>query len=73
MARYVFDVPPCSALGTNSPLEIDFSSYQTISGLQIPLHIQKLVFKWTRAGRESSRDAVVNSGLWGSLFAIAQL
>src|SRR5437763_14348289 len=39
----VFNVHPDNDASTNLSVEVDFSNYQTISGLTIPMHTQKYV------------------------------
>ena len=65
----VFNAHPDDDAYTDISIEIDYFNYQTINGVQVPLHIQKLV-----SGGLALDAAVtgvsVNSGLSADLFAI---
>jgi hypothetical protein len=50
------------------PVEIDFSNYQNVSGVQIPFHIQKLINN-SLALDLKFESAVLNSGLSATSFA----
>lgn len=54
---------------TDIALEIDFSQYRSINGIQVPFHIQKLV-SGGLAVEVTVQTVAVNSGLSDSLFSI---
>lgn len=66
---FVFNIHPDDAAVQNIPVEVDFSNYQTVGGVQVPFRIQRYV-----AGNLgfdfSATNAQFNSGLSDSLFAI---
>jgi hypothetical protein len=68
-SAFVFSIHPNNDSTQNIPVEIDFSSYQALNGVQVPSHIQRYV-----AGNLgfdfSVTSAQFNSGLQDSLFAI---
>jgi hypothetical protein len=51
-------------------VEVDFSSYQTVSGAQIPLHVQQFINNSLALDLRLS-SATLNSGLASSIFAVA--
>jgi hypothetical protein len=51
------------------PVELDFSSYQTVSGAQIPFHVQKLFNNGLLLDLQFT-SAVLNSGLSSSIFTV---
>jgi hypothetical protein len=51
-------------------VEVEFSSYQTVSGAQIPLHVQQFVNNSLALDLQLS-SATLNSGLASSIFAVA--
>jgi hypothetical protein len=65
----VFNTHPAEDAGTDISIEIDYSNYQAINGVQIPLHVQKLVSGGLALDIVAT-NATVNSGLSDSLFAI---
>ncbi|MGC1616334.1 MAG: hypothetical protein WA736_16745 [Candidatus Acidiferrum sp.] len=50
------------------PVEIDFSNYQTVSSVQVPFHVQKLINN-TLALDFQFQNVIVNSGLTVSSFS----
>jgi hypothetical protein len=54
---------------TNIALEIDFSMYQRVNGVQVPFHIQKLI-SGGLAVDITVQTVALNSGLSDSLFSI---
>jgi hypothetical protein len=66
---FVFNVHPDDDATTNIGVEIDFSSYEAVNGVQIPFHIQKLISNGLALDVVLS-SAVLNSGLPDSYFAI---
>lgn len=64
-----FNVHPDDDFGANISVEIDFSNYQPVNGVQVPLHIQKFV-DGTVTLDLAITSAVVNSGLPDSTFSI---
>jgi len=67
----VFNAHPDNDPGTNIPVEIDFSNYQAISGIAVPLHIQKYL-QGSLVTDLVISNAVFNTGLPLSTFAISQ-
>jgi hypothetical protein len=53
--------------GINIPVEIDFSNYQQVNGVQIPFHVQKLL-NGTLFLDVTIQSAVLNSGIPTSAF-----
>jgi len=64
-----FNMHPDDDAKTNNPVEIDFSNYQSMNGVQVPLHLQKFM-QGSLALDVVVTSAVFNSGLSESLFAI---
>jgi len=68
-SAFVFNVHPNNDSTQSIPVEVDFSAYQALSGVQVPFRIQRYV-----AGNLgfdlSVTSAQFNSGLPDSLFAI---
>jgi hypothetical protein len=65
----VFNAHPDDDADTNISVEIDFSNYRMVNGVQIPFHIQKLVSGGLTLD-VAITSATVNSGLSDDLFAI---
>ena len=65
----IFNFHPDDDAGTNIMLEIDFSNYQNINGIQVPIHIQKLI-SGGLAMDISISSAVFNNGLPDYLFTV---
>ena len=42
-AALVFNAHPDNSTVTDIPIEIDFSNYQTVSGVELPFHVQKFL------------------------------
>ena len=40
---FISNVHPDNDASTNIALEIDFSNYQVVNGVQIPMHVQRLI------------------------------
>jgi hypothetical protein len=53
---------------TNIPVEVDFSNYQVVNGVQIPFHIQKFV-NGSLFLDLAIQNAILNSGLNASIFS----
>jgi hypothetical protein len=66
---FTFNVHPDGDASTNIPLEIDFSNYKTVNGVQIPFHVQRLISGGLALDIVVT-SAVVNSGLSDVPFAI---
>jgi|SRR5581483_3858228 len=64
-----FNIHPDNDFGTNIPVEIDFSQYQAINGVQVPRHIQRFV-QGTVVLDLGITSAAFNSGLSDTLFSI---
>jgi hypothetical protein len=64
-----FSTHPDNDAGTNIPVEVDFSNYQSVSGVQIPFHIQKFL-NGTLYLDLTVQNAILNSGLTDSNFAV---
>lgn len=65
----VFNTHPDDDATANIAVEIDFSNYRAVSGVQLPMHIQKFV-QGTLAVDFTVTTAVFNTGLPDSLFAL---
>jgi hypothetical protein len=57
-----FNTHPDNDAGTNIPVEIDFSNYQKVSGVQIPFHVQKFLNNSLFLD-VTVQSAVLNSGI----------
>lgn len=66
---FSFNTHPDSDAMTNIAVEVDFSNYQNVNGVQVPFHIQKFL-QGSLALDLTVTSAVFNSGLQDSLFAI---
>ena len=64
----VYNTHPDTNLLVNIPVEIDFSSYQVVQGVQVPFHVQKLL-NGTLLLDLTVQSATVNSGLTASAFS----
>jgi hypothetical protein len=64
-----FNVHPDNNAATNIPVEIDFSSYQVISGITVPMHIQKYMQGELLIDATAS-SATFNTGISISTFSI---
>jgi hypothetical protein len=68
---FVFNTHPDDDSATNITIEVDFSNYQPVVGILVPLHIQKLI--WNGLALDVMvTSAVFNTGVPDSQFAIAQ-
>jgi hypothetical protein len=65
---FVFSTHPDNDALTNIPVEIDFSNYQAVNGVQIPFHIQKFL-NGSLFLDLTIQAASLNSGLTDSVFA----
>jgi hypothetical protein len=65
----VFNVHPDTNALTDIPTEIVFSNYQAVSGVQVPLHVQKYLNNVLALDLQFT-NAVLNSGLSASSFQI---
>jgi hypothetical protein len=63
-----FNTHPDNDTLTNIPVEIDFSNYQVVNGVQIPFHIQKFL-NGSLFLDLTIQAATLNSGLTDSVFA----
>jgi hypothetical protein len=68
-AIVAFSTHPDNNALLDIPVEIHFSSYQTVNGMQIPFHVQEF-FNNSLALDLSFDSAVPNSGLSASAFAV---
>ena len=59
---FSFNTHPDNDAGTNIPVEIDFSNYQQVNGVQIPFHVQKFL-NGTLFLDVTIQSAVLNSGI----------
>ena len=50
VAFHILNVHPDNDASTNIALEIDFSNYQVVNGVQIPMHVQRLISGGVGAG-----------------------
>jgi hypothetical protein len=64
-----FNVHPDDDASTNIPVEIDFSKYQSVDGVQVAYHVQKF-FRGGLMIDFNATSVAVNSGLPDSLFAV---
>ncbi|HZQ23304.1 MAG TPA: hypothetical protein VFA89_10930 [Terriglobales bacterium] len=64
-----FNGHPDDDAGTNIPMEVDILAYQSVNGVQMPLHIQQLISDGL-ALDVVVNSVALNSGLSDSLFAI---
>ena len=64
-----FNVHPDNNMLVDIPVEVDFSDYQTVEGVQVPFHIQKYL-NGSLLLDLTVQNAVVNSGIADSVFAI---
>jgi hypothetical protein len=64
-----FNAHPDDDMSTNIPVEIDFANYQTVSGIQVPFHFQK-IFNGNLVLDVTVTNALVNTGLSDNLFAL---
>jgi hypothetical protein len=65
---FAFNLHPDSSALTNIAVEVDFSSYQTVNGVQIPFHIQKFM-NGTLFLDVTVQSAILNSGLTDAAFS----
>jgi hypothetical protein len=63
-----FNAHPDNNAGTNISVEIDFLNYQTVNGVQVPLHIQKLL-NGTLLFDLTIQNVTLNSGLTDAAFS----
>jgi hypothetical protein len=64
-----FNAYPDNSNTTNLPVEIDFFNYQSVSGVSVPMHIQKY-FQGNLVVDVTISNALFNSGLSLSIFTI---
>ena len=64
-----FNIHPDSDAATNIAVEVDFSNYQNMNGIQVPFRIQKFV-QGSLAVDVTVASAIFNSGLLDSSFAV---
>jgi hypothetical protein len=65
-----FNAHPDNDAGTNISVEIDFSNYQQVNGVQIPFHVQKFL-NGPLFLDVTVQSAVVNSGIPPSVFSVS--
>jgi hypothetical protein len=63
----IFNTHPDDDASTNIPVEIDFSSYRSVSGVQVPFRVQKLL-NGTLFWDVTIESVQVNSGLTSAAF-----
>lgn len=68
-AAMAFNMHPDQNAGIDIPIEIRFSDYRTVSGIQIPFHVQKYLNNGLILDLQFN-DAAVNSGLPASTFSV---
>ncbi len=64
----IFNAHPDNASQTNIPIEVDFSNYQSVNGVQVPFRIRKLV-NGSLFLDLTIQNVILNSGLATSEFA----
>ena len=64
-----FNAHPDDDMITNIPVEIDFSNYQLVNGVQVPFHIQKL-FNGTLVLDVTVSTVAFNTGIPDSVFIL---
>jgi hypothetical protein len=65
----LFNSHPDDDAMTNISIEVDYSNYQPINGIQVPMHIQKFI-SGGLALDVTAASAIFNAGLSDSLFTI---
>jgi hypothetical protein len=68
---FSFSAHPDDDASTNIALEIDFSNYQVVNGVQVPMHVQRFVAGGLALDIVAT-GAILNSGLSDSPFSIQQ-
>jgi hypothetical protein len=63
-----FNVHPDENAGANIPVEVYFSNYQTVNGVQVPFHIQQLL-NGTLLFDLTIQKVILNSGLSDAAFS----
>jgi hypothetical protein len=66
---FTFNTHPDSDAATNIAVEVDFSNYQDVNGVQVPFHIQRFL-QGSLALDIAVTRAIFNSGLQDALFSI---
>jgi hypothetical protein len=69
-AAATFNIHPDNDQGRDFPIEVHFSNYQTVSGVQIPFHIQKFLNNGLILDLQFN-SAAINTGLSATEFAIS--
>jgi hypothetical protein len=64
-----FNIHPDNNAGLDIPVEVRFSDYRTVNGVQIPFHVQKYLNNSLMLDIQL-QTAVMNSGLAPSAFAV---
>lgn len=64
-----FNVHPDSNAGVNIPVEVDFSNYQVVNGITVPMHIQKYM-QGTLLVDVTISSATFNTGIALSTFSV---
>jgi hypothetical protein len=66
-----FNIHPDDDAGLDIPIEARFSDYRTVSGAQIPFHVQKFLNNGLILDLQFA-TAVLNTGLTASQFQVGQ-
>ena len=69
-AAVAFNIHPDNDEGRDFPIEVQFSNYQTVNGVQIPFHIQKFLNNGLILDLQFS-SAAINTGLTATQFAVS--
>ena len=67
-----FNAHPDNNVNVNIPVEIQFGSYRTVNGVQVPFRVQKL-FQGTLQLDIFVSQVAINSGVSSSIFTLPQL
>jgi hypothetical protein len=68
-AAATFNIHPDNDSGRDFPIEVQFSDYRSVSGTQIPFHVQKFLNNGLILDLQFS-SAAVNTGLSATEFAV---
>jgi hypothetical protein len=69
-AAATFNIHPDNDAGRDIPIEVQFSDYRTVNGVQIPFHVQKFLNNGLILDLQFS-SAAVNTGLSATAFAVS--
>ncbi len=64
-----FNVHPDGDANTNIPIEIRYSNYQAVNGVQVPFHIQRFI-NGTLFLDLTVQSVTINSGISASAFTL---